>query len=85
MRQPCFVVFVWMLAWSSLAIAEPRTHQHPSQDVPLHEKFYSTWYMPDNPQKSCCNKADCYPTVVRFEDDKIYARRREDGKFILVP
>jgi hypothetical protein len=35
---------------------------HPAQDQLLHEKFYSTWHMPDNPAFSCCNNADCYPT-----------------------
>jgi hypothetical protein len=58
---------------------------HPPQDQALHEKFYSTWHMPDNPAVSCCNNADCYPTDVRFIDGRIYARRREDGKYILIP
>lgn len=35
---------------------------HPLQDQLLHEKFYSSWHMPDNPVLSCCNSADCYPT-----------------------
>jgi len=60
-------------------------HQHPPQDEPLHEKFYSTWYMPDNPSKSCCNKADCYPTEIKYVGGAIYARRREDGKYIPIP
>jgi hypothetical protein len=60
-------------------------HRHPPQDEALHEKFYSTWYMPDNPAKSCCNKADCYPTEIKYVGDAIYARRREDGKYILIP
>jgi hypothetical protein len=42
------------------------THSHPSEDEALHEKFYSTWYMPDNPSKSCCNKQDCYPTEIKY-------------------
>jgi hypothetical protein len=58
---------------------------HAPQDQALHEKFYSTWYMPDNPALSCCNSADSYPTEIRYENGKIYARRREDGKYILVP
>jgi hypothetical protein len=41
--------------------------------------------MPDNPRKSCCNKADCYPTEIRMQEGNIFAKRREDGKFILVP
>ena len=60
-------------------------HQHPPQDEALHEKFYSTWYMPDNPARSCCNNADCYPTEVKYAGGNVYARRREDGKYILVP
>jgi len=58
---------------------------HPPQDMALHEKFYSTWRMPDNPTLSCCNNADCYPTDIKYLDGNIYARRREDGKYILIP
>lgn len=58
---------------------------HPPQDRLLHEKFYSSWHMPDNPVLSCCNSADCYPTEIRYVDGRIYARRREDGKYILIP
>jgi hypothetical protein len=60
-------------------------HHHPPQDMALHEKFYSTWHMPDNPAASCCNNADCYPTEIKYVDGNVYAKRREDGKFILVP
>jgi hypothetical protein len=59
--------------------------RHPPEDVALHEKFYSTWHMPDNPALSCCNSADCYPTDIKYVDGRIYAKRREDGKYILVP
>jgi hypothetical protein len=58
---------------------------HPPGDMALHERFYSTWHMPDNPALSCCNNADCYPTDVRYVDGRIYAKRREDGKYILIP
>jgi hypothetical protein len=58
---------------------------HPAADIPIHEKFYSTWFMPDQPTKSCCNQADCYPTQVKFEDGHWSAQRREDGKFIPIP
>jgi len=60
-------------------------HHHPPQDQRLHEKFYSTWHMPDNPSASCCNDADCYPTEITYVDGEIYAKRREDGKYIPVP
>ena len=65
--------------------AYTQDHHHPPQDVALHEKFYMTWYMPDNPTKSCCNKADCYPTEVTYRDGQIYAMRREDHKWMRVP
>ena len=58
---------------------------HPAADMALHEKFYSTWFMPDEPNKSCCNKADCYPTQVKFHDGQWWAMRREDGKYIPIP
>jgi hypothetical protein len=58
---------------------------HPPQDQALHEKFYSTWHMPDNPALSCCNNADCYPTEILYADGKIYAKRREDGRYIFIP
>jgi hypothetical protein len=61
------------------------TRHHPPQDKWLHEKFYSTWHMPDNPSASCCNDADCYPTEIQYIDGNIYAKRREDGKYILIP
>ena len=69
---------------SSAALAQDHRH-HPPEHMQLHEKFYSTWYMPDEPTRSCCNKADCYPTEIKYVDGTIYAKRREDGKFILIP
>jgi hypothetical protein len=59
--------------------------RHPIRDMALHEKFYSTWRMPDNPALSCCNNADCYPTDIKYVDGSVYAKRREDGKYILIP
>jgi hypothetical protein len=60
-------------------------HRHPPQDLLLHQKFYSTWHMPDNPAVSCCSDADCYPTEIKYVDGDLYAKRREDGKFIAIP
>ena len=60
-------------------------HRHPPQDEAIHERFYSTWFMPDNPARSCCNKADCYPTEIKIEGNNIFARRREDGKWLFIP
>jgi hypothetical protein len=78
----CFVL-LFIVAFPPIGNAQHRTH--PTSDLPLHEKFYSTWYMPDQPTKSCCNKADCYPTEVRVLGGIIYARRREDGKWLRIP
>jgi hypothetical protein len=73
-------------AFAKSAMAQDHHHHHPAGlETLLHEKFYSTWFMPDEPTKSCCNKADCYPTEVKFQDGQWHARRREDGQFIPVP
>lgn len=67
-------------------VGQDATHRHhPLQDRLLHDEFYSSWRMPDNPVLSCCNSADCYPTEMHYVDGKVYARRREDGKYILIP
>jgi hypothetical protein len=58
------------LALATMAAMAEAQHHHPSQDADVHEKFHSRWYMPDDPKKSCCNKADCYPTEVKFVDGR---------------
>lgn len=65
--------------------ARAQEHQHPAADADLHEQFYATWMMPDQPAKSCCSKRDCYPTEIKYVGGTIFARRREDGQFIRVP
>ena len=65
--------------------ARAQDHNHPPADVVIHEKFYSTWMMPDRPDLSCCNRQDCYPTEVRFRDGFWEAKRREDGAYVRVP
>lgn len=64
---------------------DPGERSHPPDHQTLHEKFYSTWYMPDNPARSCCNKADCYPTEARFHNGHWQGKRREDGKWLFIP
>lgn len=66
------------------AIAQEHRH-HPVADMPLHERFYKTWNMPDQPAKSCCSSADCYPTEVRYRAGHWQAKRREDGKWLWIP
>ena len=88
-REDLVLVAV-LLWWTSSAkaqeAAQDAAHRHhPSQDQVLHEKFYSTWHRPDNPTLSSCNNSDCYSTEIQYVDGKLYARRREDGKYILIP
>jgi hypothetical protein len=77
-------VGITLAALASTPAAEAQ-HRHPVQDAWVHEQFYSTWRMPDRPYASCCNKGDCYPTEIRVVGGAIFAKRREDGKFIAVP
>jgi hypothetical protein len=84
----CFVLVMPAVAQDGQDHQESQdqiVRHHPPQDMPLHEKFYSTWHMPDHPYASCCNDADCYPTEIKYVDGNIYAKRREDGKYILIP
>jgi hypothetical protein len=80
MKEAMLTLLVALVQSTALA-----QHQHPKEDAELHEKFYSTWYMPDKPDKSCCNNLDCYPTQARHEDGNLFARRREDGKWLKIP
>ena len=88
-------VLVLILLWASPVMAQDRTiptpqahhssEGHPPSDLELHEQFYSKWMRPDLPTSSCCNMRDCYPTEITYQDGKLYARRREDGKLVLIP
>lgn len=82
MRSQIGILILFVLLLLTPAKADPR---HPPEHAQLHEKFYSTWYMPDNPTKSCCNKADCYPTEVRIIGERVEAKRREDGAWLVIP
>lgn len=64
------------------ALAED--HHHPGESAVV-DHFYSTWFQPDNPFASCCNRVDCYATEIKFDRGTIYAKRREDGAWIRVP
>jgi hypothetical protein len=70
---------------STRAVGQDSHHHHPPQDAQLHEKFYSTWMRPDNPQISCCHREDCYPAEAKHENGTWYAKRREDGKWLSIP
>jgi len=77
-----------LLALVAILCAFPsfaQEHHHPPQDAAIHESFYKTWFMPDNPTVSCCNLKDCYPTEAKFKDGKWTARIRETGEWVTVP
>lgn len=82
-------LFVVAICATALAVAvsasRAQEHNHPPQDVELHEKFYSTWMRPDQPNLSCCDKQDCYPAEAHWHNGQWHAKRREDGKWIRVP
>lgn len=60
--------------------------QHPPEHLLLHEQFYSKWKRHED-GGSCCNKRDCYPTKAVFDESLGLwrARRREDGKMLVIP
>jgi hypothetical protein len=63
-------------------------HFHPPADVELHHQFYLNWLQPNKGRPrfyGCCNFHDCYPTAIRNVGGTWFARRREDGKWIVVP
>lgn len=71
-----------------IRLSQAQDHSHPASDIELHNKFYSTWDMPNDGNertKSCCNKRDCYPTPIKFLNGRYYALRREDGMWLIVP
>lgn len=69
------------------ALAQEHTG-HPAADVELHNKFYSTWLVPNlgEPRvSSCCNQADCAPAETRRIDGHWEGRRRLDTDWIAIP
>jgi len=85
MINPGGLVILLAVALAFAVVRASAQHQHPPQDAPTHEKFYSTWMRPDNPKLSCCNQHDCYPTEARNEGSVWFAKRREDGNWLRVP
>lgn len=61
------------------AFAQEEHHGHPAKDMPIHERFYSNWMMPDNRGVSCCHKEDCAPAEAFRKDGKWFARKEGTG------
>lgn len=81
------IVIALILFWFAVThkVSSQVLHQHPSQDMDLHDKFYSHWNIPPAREYSCCNKQDCYPTSFKQEGGRWYAQKREDLSWVLVP
>lgn len=79
-RLGCLIV-VAAFAVALLFIVAANAQEHHPRDI--HEKFYSTWMMPDAPQTSCCHNQDCSPAASKYEDGKWFAMRA--GEWIPVP
>lgn len=65
------------------ASAQP-VHHHTGKSHAA-DLFYSTWMKPDRPNEFCCNKIDCDEAQVRIVDGQIWAKRKRDILFRLVP
>lgn len=83
-RALCLTIF--LLVASTVFGQE---HHHPAgRETELHDKFYSTWLMPNGGSErktSCCNRTDCYSATVKLEYGSWFARRREDGVWVRIP
>jgi hypothetical protein len=76
------VAFAFGIVQASGARADE--HGHAPEDVEIHERFYSTWMRPDQPDQSCCNRRDCAPaTRVRRLNGRWQAER--DGAWLTIP
>lgn len=79
-------ILFYLLFFITPAFAQNHDNHHPIEDQEIHERFYSTWTMPDARHSPCCNKKDCYPTEARITPNGQWqAKRREDGLWLDVP
>jgi len=75
----------------ALLLPTPGAWQHTPQDQGLHDRFYSTWKMPQPRDasgeriNSCCSNIDCYPTTFKQVGGTWFAQQRETGKWIVIP
>jgi hypothetical protein len=82
LTAPVLTSGILILAVSS-AIAQ-ESH-HPAQDQAIHERFYSTWMMPDNRNISCCHTKDCSPAESRLENGNWIARKVGEVDWTYIP
>lgn len=63
----------------------PAFAEHPPEHMSLHERFYSSWMMPDAPAVSCCHNEDCKPAQAKFEDGDWWGRWSDDLPWVRIP
>lgn len=83
-RTIVVLILLMFACWVALA----QGHHHPPGDGDIHDRFYSTWMVPNNgqPRKSnCCSLKDCYPAEIRSKNGAWEFRRREDGAWLRIP
>ncbi len=75
---------VLLLIWSCIPAMAQHTG-HPSQDMEIHKRFYSTWMMPDNRGVSCCHDEDCFPAQAKNVNGTWFARKEDGDDWIEIP
>lgn len=75
------IIGLLLALWLGLNCGAAFSEEHHPQDI--HERFYSTWKMPDAPNVSCCHNEDCSPAASKFEGGRWFAMR--DGEWIRIP
>jgi hypothetical protein len=79
----------WMVALAAIGLAvcgllgrSAHAQGHPPEHQAIHEQFYADWMRLDqNPTSSCCNKQDCFPTMMmQHTDGKWYALRQHRAR-----
>lgn len=86
MKIPTLGIILGILAALFIGNVKAQEHHHLAQDQAIHERFYSTWMMPDNRNVSCCHNEDCAPAESRFENGQWLARKvGDDGDFTPIP
>jgi hypothetical protein len=85
MRAALLIVYILSSVICPLTPVEAQdVHHHPGMSAAV-DAFYSTWFMPDQPGKSCCNKVDCAPAVIERRGGQLYARKIGHWKWIEIP
>lgn len=75
----------WIFALLLVAGPALAQHEHHPEDLQLHNDFYQNWRQPDNHRVGCCNEEDCYSATIKREGDVLFAQRREDQRWLMIP